>query len=199
MTTTMKVRWLGDACIEIFAKDHIVIDPNFTVAPKKPADIVLLTHEHDDHFSPDDFARFGEKTPLYAPKASLEKFDVDGRAVAPGETIATADGTIAVLDCDCWKAEASVSYFYGGILHSGDSAYFPDAEGVKAIFSACFSDFYDDYIAAFLRLEPTIVVPFHYDPEESMDEAEGLKKRCDEEGIPCRILQHGESIEIERD
>jgi len=188
----MKIRWLGNAALEVFGDRHILIDPNFTVEPSKKPDLVLLTHEHDDHFSPDDYHKFGKQADLYAPALSLEKFDLEGTAVTPGEKIKDID----ILDCDCYGSDESVSYFYKGLLHAGDSAYFPDTEGVKAIFTACFPDYYDDYVKAFQRLEPEIVVPFHYDKEENMDDAKGLKKRLDEEDIPNEILEPGDHIGI---
>lgn len=188
----MKVRWLGNAGIEIFGDKHIYIDPNFKVEPEREADIVLLTHEHDDHFAPDDYKRWAEDADLYAPETSLKNFDVKGKSVVPGDEI----GEIKVLNSDCWGSEESVSYFYRGLLHSGDSNIFPEAEGVELIFTACFPDYYDDYVSAFKRLEPDLVIPFHYDPEEDMDDAEGLVSLMDEENIPNRILEHGESIEI---
>jgi len=188
----MKVRWLGNAALEVFGDKHILIDPNFTVEPSKEPDLVLLTHEHDDHFSLEDYRKFGKQAELYAPALSIEKFDVKGTAVTPGEQIQDID----VLDCDCYGSDGSVSYFYNGLLHAGDSAYFPEAEGVKAVFTACFPDYYDDYVKAFQLLEPEIVVPFHYDPEEDIEEAKGLKKRLDEEDIPNKILKPGDHIEI---
>lgn len=188
----MKVKWLGNAALEVFGNKHILIDPNFTVEPSKKPDIVLLTHEHDDHFSPENYHKIGKEAELYAPALSLEKFDVEGKAVESGDKI----GKIKVLDSDCYASDESISYFYKGLLHAGDSAYFPEVEGVKAIFTACFPDYYDDYIEAFKRLEPDIVVPFHYDPEEDMDDAMGLKERLDEEGISNKILEPGDQIEI---
>ncbi len=188
----MKVRWLGNAAVEVFGDKHILIDPNLTVEHEKDPDIILLTHEHDDHFSPADYEKVKENADLYGPKTTLEKFDLEGEVVKAGDEI----GDIKVLDCDCYGSDDSVSYFYNGLLHSGDSAYFPEVEGVKAVFTACFQDYYDDYVEAFKRLKPEIVVPFHYDPEEDIDDAEGLKKRLDKEGIPNKMLEPGDHIKI---
>ncbi len=188
----MKIRWLGNAALEIFADKHIVIDPNFTVKFSEKPDIVLLTHEHDDHFSPEDYRALGKQAELYAPTFSLEKFEVEGTAVNPGDDIKG----IEVLESDCYGSEESGSYFYRGLLHAGDSAYFPDVEGVKAVFTACFPDYYDDYVEAFQRLEPEIVVPFHYDPDEDREDASGLKDRLNEEDIPNKILEPGEHMDI---
>ncbi|MFW5945551.1 MAG: MBL fold metallo-hydrolase [Candidatus Natronoplasma sp.] len=188
----MKVRWLGNAAVEIFSKKHILIDPNLTVEADIDPDIILLTHEHDDHFSPKDHAQIEKKARVYGPKTTLEKFDLDGSIVTAGDDI---DG-IKVLDCDCYGSDDSVSYFYNGILHAGDSAYFPEAKGTKLIFTACFPDYYDDYISAFKRLEPEMVIPFHYDPEGGLEDARGLKKRMDEESIQNKILEPGDLIEL---
>lgn len=81
------------------------------------------------------------------------------------------------------------------MLHSGDSARFPTPEEkVELLFSVCFPDFYDDYLEEFDRLEPDMVVPFHYDPREGAEDAFGLKRRLDEEAIPSRVLVAGEGI-----
>lgn len=107
------------------------------------------------------------------------------------------EGEIKVLESDCWNSDESVSYFYRGVLHSGDSASFPDPDKkVELVFTACFPDYYDDYIREFKRLEPELVVPFHYDPREGNDDAVGLKQRMDDEDIPSRVLEAGESVEI---
>ncbi|MHA1605887.1 MAG: MBL fold metallo-hydrolase, partial [Candidatus Freyarchaeota archaeon] len=102
---------------------------------------------------------------------------------------------VRVLESWCLKSEESVSYFYNGILHSGDSARFPEVEGVRLVFTACFPDFYQDYVNAFKRMKPEMVVPFHFS-EQKRFTAEGLKEKLDRERINCRILRVGESIEL---
>lgn len=188
----MKVRWLGNAAIEIFGEQHLLIDPNWVTPPKHEADIVLLTHEHDDHFSKKDYKAFGAEAELYAPQTALEKFEVEGTPVAPGDEI----GDIKVLESDCWGSEESVSFFFHGVLHTGDSASYPTIEEVQVIFSACFPDYYEDYIAESKRLNPQLVIPFHYDPEEGQKDAEGLKKKLEQEGIESMVLKAGQSIEV---
>ncbi|MEF8873946.1 MAG: MBL fold metallo-hydrolase [Candidatus Thermoplasmatota archaeon] len=188
----MKVRWLGNAALEVFSDSHIWIDPNLTVEPKRDPDIILLTHEHDDHFSPEDYAGIEGDVKLFGPKTTLEKFDLDGISVKPGDEIED----IVVLDCDCYASDESVTYFYNGLLHAGDSAFFPDAEGVELIFTACFPDYYDDYISAFKRLKPELVVPFHYDAEEDIEDARGLIEKMDKEGIPNQLLSPADSIKL---
>ncbi len=188
----MKIRWLGNACLEVFSKNQILMDPNFLVKPHRDPDIILLTHEHDDHYDSEKCAEMLDKVTLYAPETTLNKLGLEGVTVKPGDKI----NGIKVLESYCWGSEESVSYFHRGLLHAGDSAKFPDVEGVKLVFSACFPDYYEDYVRAFKRLKPNLVIPFHYDVEEDLDEAKGLKQRLNREGINSKLIKIGESIEI---
>ncbi|MBS3815255.1 MAG: MBL fold metallo-hydrolase [Hadesarchaea archaeon] len=188
----MRVRWLGNACIEIFGDKRILIDPNFLVEPEKEADIVLLTHEHDDHFDKSNYFDYGKNAGLIAPETSLKKFGVNGKSVVPGDEF----DDIRVLESNCWNSEESVSYFYKGILHAGDSADFPEVSGVKLVFTACFPDYYDDYVVDFKKLDPGLVIPIHYDPSEDLSDAQGLVDRLSNEGIDSKILELGESVNI---
>jgi hypothetical protein len=103
---------------------------------------------------------------------------------------------IKVLESSCWKSPESVSYFIQGLLHSGDSAKFPDANDVQIIFTACFPSNYDDYISEFKRLKPELVIPIHY-KEEKKEDAIGLGKRIEEAGMKFRILNVGETLILE--
>jgi L-ascorbate metabolism protein UlaG (beta-lactamase superfamily) len=185
----MKVRWLGNSCIEVLEPKHIVIDPNYVVEPEKGVEIVFVTHEHADHFDAEKYTKLNAK--LVAPEAILKEFNLEGVKAEVGKEI---EG-VRILKSWCWGAKESYSYFYNGVLHTGDSAKFPDVRGIRVVFTACFPDFYDEYISEFKRLKPELVIPFHYS-EKKKSNAEGLKKRLDEEGIKCRILGVGEEIEI---
>lgn len=188
----MRVRWLGNACLEIFSKNQILIDPNFIVEPERDPEFILLTHEHDDHYDPKKCAKMLNKAKLHAPKTTLKKFGLGGVAVKADDEI----NGIQVLESYCWGSEESVSYFHEGLLHAGDSAKFPDVTGVKLVFSACFPNYYEDYVRAFKTLKPNLVIPFHYDIKDDLDEAKGLKKRLDKEGINGRLIEIGESVYI---
>lgn len=186
----MRVRWLGNSCVEIFGERHILIDPNYLIEPEEGVEIVLVTHEHGDHFDPEKFERLKVKE-VIAPKATLDEYGVEGKVAKPGMEI----GGIRVLESWCWKAKESVSYLYNGVLHAGDSARFPDVKDVRLVFTACFPDYYEDYLREFKRLKPKLVVPFHYS-EEKIQNAERLKELLDENGFNCKILEVGGEIEI---
>jgi len=187
----MRVRWLGNSCIEIVDGKHLLIDPNYLAEPEEDIELVLVTHEHGDHFDPEKFEKLGVKK-LVAPKATLEEYSLDGIEAKPGMEI---EG-IKILESWCWKAKESVSYFYKGILHAGDSAKFPEVvEKVKVVFTACFPDYYEDYLKEFQRMKPELIIPFHYS-EEKIENAKGLKELLNKNGLNCKILDVGGEIEV---
>jgi len=186
----MRVRWLGNSCIEIFGRRHLVIDPNFKVQPEPGVDYVLVTHEHADHFDMDCYRQINAQ--LIAPRTTLDEYGLDSIIEArAGEEI---DG-IKILESFCWKSKESYSYFIDGLLHSGDSARFPDVSDVKVVFTACFPSNFDDYILEFQRLKPELVVPIHFD-EEKKGNAIELGERVKETGIEFRLLEVGEVLEV---
>jgi L-ascorbate metabolism protein UlaG (beta-lactamase superfamily) len=186
----MKLRWLGNSCIEILEPRHIVIDPNYILEPKEGVEIVFVTHEHSDHFDLEKFRKLSARQ-VIAPETVFEEFGFEGIKAEVGKEV---EG-VKILESWCLGAKESFSYFYNGILHPGDSAKFPRVKEVKLAFTACFPDFYDEYISEFKRLKPELVVPFHYS-EKKRSNAEGLKEKLDREGIECRIVEVGEVLEI---
>lgn len=185
----MKIRWLGNSCIEIFGDKHIVIDPNFKVPPEPGVDYVLVTHEHPDHFDMNCYRQINAQ--VIAPAATLEEYDLAGIEAKPGDEI---DG-IKILESSCWRSKESCSYFAYGLLHTGDSPRFPDAVGVDVLFTACFPGSFDDYILEFKRLKPKLIVPIHYS-EEKTENARVLGEMVRQAGINFKILKVGEILEI---
>src|SRR5258707_1029349 len=81
--------WIGHSGFRLRAgRANVYIDP-YRVSPDAPkADLILVTHGHYDHFSPQDIERLSDKdTVLVAPAAVAER--VTGRviSIAPGEML----------------------------------------------------------------------------------------------------------------
>ncbi|MFW6001537.1 MAG: MBL fold metallo-hydrolase [Halanaerobium sp.] len=192
------MKWLGNAALEIRGEENIIIDPNFLVDAEVKADIVLITHEHDDHINPEDLKKvMNDNTKVYAPQSVYDKFDLDGEVAAAGQII---ENNIKVLDVDCYNSNASVAYFYNGVYHTADAADFPDpGDKIKIIFTACFNDYFADYIENIIKLNPEIAVPYHYNPEERQEllQAKGLSSKYSQIGCKSRVLELDEEIEIE--
>ena len=141
----IKVKWLGNSALLIEAEKSIVIDPSFTeeVVADVKADIVLITHEHDDHIDPEDLAAVSkEDTKVFAPQSVYDKFEIQGEIVKAGDVI---EDEIKVLDVNCYKAEESVAYFYKGLYQTADASDYPDpGEEIELLFTACFNDHFSD-------------------------------------------------------
>lgn len=76
-------RWRGERTV--------YIDPWGLSGDLSEADLVLVTHIHQDHFSPDDVKKVtGAKTTLVAPKDVAAILTGNVRAVAPGDRVEVA-------------------------------------------------------------------------------------------------------------
>jgi len=195
----IKVKWLGNSALLIEAEKSIVIDPSFTeeVVADVKADIVLITHEHDDHIDPEDLAAVSkEDTKVFAPQSVYDKLEIQGEIVKAGDVI---EDEIKVLDVNCYKAEESVAYFYKGLYQTADASDYPDpGEEIELLFTACFNDHFSDYLEKVIKLNPKMAVPYHYDPAERQEllQAKGLSSKFEQIGCSSKVMEIGEEIEI---
>ncbi|HSG67938.1 MAG TPA: MBL fold metallo-hydrolase [Bacteroidales bacterium] len=96
METLEKITWYGQAAVKIDNNGQtIIIDP-FHIPSEEEADIVLITHSHGDHLSPEDISMVAtEKTKFVCPEDCREALTAAGynniSTVKPGDEI-TIDG-----------------------------------------------------------------------------------------------------------
>ena len=82
-----KIVWLGHDSFRIDAKKTIYFDP-YQISSGPKADLILITHEHFDHCSPDDVAKIQDsETVIVTEKDSAKKLSGDVRVMGPGESI----------------------------------------------------------------------------------------------------------------
>lgn len=193
----IKVKWLGNSALLVDAEQKIVIDPSFEIEADFEADIVLITHEHDDHINLDDLAAvINNETKIYAPQSVYDKFDIEGEVVQAGDLI---EDQIKVLDVDCYNSEGSVAYFYKGLYHTADASNYQDpGEEIELLFTACFNDHFSDYLEKVIKFNPKMAVPYHYDPEERQEllQAKGLSSKFEQIGCKSKVIEIGEELEI---
>jgi L-ascorbate metabolism protein UlaG (beta-lactamase superfamily) len=73
-------RWRGEGLT-------VYLDPWGIGRDDPPADVILITHAHSDHFSPDDIERLrGTGTRIVAPRDVADELSGDVTPVAPGES-----------------------------------------------------------------------------------------------------------------
>jgi L-ascorbate metabolism protein UlaG (beta-lactamase superfamily) len=179
------IRWLGHAgfCIEV-AGTRVYIDP-YRAATGERADLVLITHGHFDHFSPDDLEQLcGEGSQVIAPAAVTEQLKGPALKIAPGETLefrgldvtAVAAYNTNKLDSDgkpFHPREAGwVGYVIkaGGrkIYHSGDTDVIPEMDQAAGAdiallpVSGTYVMTAVEAAEAARRISPRIAVPMHW-------------------------------------
>ncbi len=80
--------WLGHDTFRISGSRTIYTDP-FQINRKDHADIILITHEHYDHCSPEDVGKLkGSETVVVAPPDCAEKLGGSVKTVRPGDRLA---------------------------------------------------------------------------------------------------------------
>jgi L-ascorbate metabolism protein UlaG (beta-lactamase superfamily) len=178
------VEWLGHAGFRIRAGRRVVyIDP-YRVADGPEADLILITHGHYDHFSPQDVERLSnDRTLVVAPPAVAER--VRGRvvSVAPGEGVDDLLDVRAVAAYNTSKRDPDGNLFHpraaGGVgyvlnvrgerlYHSGDTDVIPEMDQVAGVDVALLavSGVYVmtavEAAEAARRIGPRVAVPMHW-------------------------------------
>jgi L-ascorbate metabolism protein UlaG (beta-lactamase superfamily) len=135
------VHWLGHAGFRIAADPVVYLDP-WKVKSGPKAGIILVTHDHRDHCSPEDVARLSDAgTVLIAPAACREKLGPGMTPIAPGERIIARGIVIeAVPAYNIGKrfhprSAGYVGYVVGiggvRIYHAGDTDAIPEMESLN--------------------------------------------------------------------
>jgi L-ascorbate metabolism protein UlaG (beta-lactamase superfamily) len=179
------IQWLGHAGFRLrVARKLIYIDPYR--APAGPqADLVLITHDHFDHFSPEDLSLMrAERTRVIGPPTVTERVGGPTTSIAPGETV-EIDGievtAVAAYNTNKLNSEGNpfhpreagwVGYVIqaGGhrIYHSGDTDVIPEmdrASGVDVALlpvSGTYVMTAVEAAEAARRIEPGVAIPMHW-------------------------------------
>jgi L-ascorbate metabolism protein UlaG (beta-lactamase superfamily) len=179
------VEWLGHSGFRIRAgRASIYIDP-YRAADGPPADAILITHGHYDHFSPRDVERLsGPDTTVVAPAPVAERLSGQARSIAPGEVLELGRIDVrAVAAYNTSKRDPSGSPFHpreagwvgyelrvGGerLYHSGDTDVIPEMDQVAGVDLALLavSGVYvmtpGEAAEAARRIQPKLAVPMHW-------------------------------------
>jgi len=172
-----KIVWLGHDGFRIDAEKTVYFDP-YQIEGGPVADLILISHEHFDHCSPEDVAKIqGPETVIVTEKDSAKKLTGDIRILKPGE----------ILDLGDVKIEAVPSYNTDKDFHprkNGWLGFIVELEGVK-VYHAGDADFIpemkdfdvdiallpvsgtyvmtaDQAVKAALAINPKLAIPMHY-------------------------------------
>ncbi len=178
-----KLHWLGHDSFRLDGPPVIYFDPWKLHGQQVPADLVLISHDHHDHCSPDDVKKVrGPKTVVVANSSAAAKLP-GARAVKPGDRLTVAGVEIeAVPAYNLTKFRSPGVPFHprdaghvgyivtvGGVrlYFAGDTDQIPEMAGIACDVALLpVSGIYvmtaEEAAAAARTINPQIVVPMHY-------------------------------------
>ena len=207
------IAWTGHSGFRLdVGRAHVYIDP-YRVEAGPPADLILITHGHFDHFSPRDVERLsGEHTRLVAPPAVAERVAGDVTSMAPGEVLDEEPvrglGVRAIAAYNTSKRDAAGAPFhpreagclgfdlnvYGERLyHAGDTDVIPEMDEVTGVDVALLpvSGLYvmtaAEAAEAARRIAPRVAVPMHWGQHVGTRDDAFSFRRAVEESSPVEV------------
>ncbi len=202
------IHWLGHDSFRIEAGGKVIyIDP-WQIKGGPNADIILITHDHFDHCSPDDVAKIrGKKTAILAPKAAASNLPQPVTVVKPGDALKVEGIEIKAVPAYNLnkfkspgvpfhpKEAGHVGYVFTvsgvTIYHTGDSDNIPEMSSIKTdIVLLPVSGTYvmtdEEAAAAADKIRPRLAIPMHVGRGiGTLDDRESFEKKT---SVPVKIL-----------
>jgi len=207
------LEWLGHSGFRITGPGATVYLDPYRVSHGPKADLILITHGHYDHFSPQDIERLShERTCLVAPAAVAERAIGRVTSIAPGEELEleTVPGieVAGVAAYNTSKRDREGRLFHpreagwvGFLLnirgerlyHSGDTDVIPEMDAVGGVDVALLpvSGVYvmtaGEAAEAARRIQPRVAIPMHWGEHiGTREDAEDFERRAP---VEVRLLE----------
>jgi L-ascorbate metabolism protein UlaG (beta-lactamase superfamily) len=208
------VDWLGHSGFRISVGRSVVyIDPYRVPENAPKADLILITHGHYDHFSPQDVERLSKRdTWLVGPAAVAERVSGQVHRIAPGEMLddelVRGVHVSAVAAYNTSKRDADGRPFHPRdagwvgydlnvrgerLYHSGDTDVIPEMDSVTGVDVALLpvSGVYvmtaQEAAEAARRIQPRVAVPMHWG--EHLGTEEDARTFADKASVEVRIME----------
>lgn len=173
------IHWLGHDTFKVVGKNVTVFTDPFRLKKSDRADVILITHEHYDHCSPEDVKKIQTAdTVIVATPDCASKLSGDVRTVKPGDTLEVKGVKIEAVPAYNTnkqfhpKANGWVGYIFEvdgkRIYIAGDTDYIPEMKEFKNInvallpVSGTYVMTADEAVQAALDIRPDVAIPMHY-------------------------------------
>jgi L-ascorbate metabolism protein UlaG (beta-lactamase superfamily) len=204
------IEWIGHSTFKLMGSKTIYIDPWKIPATLRDGDIILLSHDHHDHFSPYDIKKIAkEPWNVYGPASVIKELGT-GTILNPGDS--AVEGNISI--------KATPSYTINKLFHlkdknwvgfyiiiddikiyyAGDSDFIPEMLDLEPVDIALlpvggkFTMNAEEASAAANKIFPATAIPYHWgDIIGSKKDAELFAEDCECKTI---ILDPGDVIKI---
>jgi len=196
-----KISWFGHASVRIKSGKTIYIDP-WKIKGSEKADLILITHSHYDHLSPEDVKRLQKKeTVILATPDCLSQLSGDVRAVKPGDRLTVLGVDVEVVPSYNLKkafhpkGNSWVGYVVvvegSRIYYPGDTDFIPEMKNIRADVvilpvGGTYTMDAREAAEAVNTMKPKVAVPIHYgDIVGSLKDAQKFKEFAE---VPVEIL-----------
>ncbi len=179
------IAWLGhdtmkvNGPVETSGPERVIYFDPFQIKGGEAADIVLITHEHYDHCSPEDVAKITKKDTVVVGTADVTaRFKGQTKTVKAGDSVIIHGVTVEVIPAYNTnkkfhpKASGWVGYVINikgkKIYHTGDTDQIPEMEQLKDIdvalvpVSGTYVMTAEEAAEAINKMQPKVAIPMHY-------------------------------------
>jgi L-ascorbate metabolism protein UlaG (beta-lactamase superfamily) len=187
-----KLHWLGHAAFRLDGEMVIYFDP-FELKGGPKADLILVSHDHYDHYSPDDMNKIRkEGTIILTNGSTKEKIGAGAVALKAGDTWKSKGVEVRAVPAYNPHKQFHVKEAGGlgfivtiegvNIYHTGDSDFIPEMNQIEtdiALIPVSGTYVMDatEGVQAALAIRPQIAIPMHYGSFiGTLDDAQKFKK-----------------------
>ncbi len=205
------LRRIGHDTFRLDGPPVIYIDPWKLPPDSPPADLILVTHEHSDHCSPDDVARISQSgTVVVANPGAAKKLGGEALVMRPGESLSVKGVSIyATPAYNVNKFRSPGHPFHSKemqgngyiitigdekLYHAGDTDFIPEMSTIQATVallpvSGTYVMTAEEAFEAARVIKAEYYIPMHYDDiVGTAGDAENFRYLCEEQGIRAAVL-----------
>jgi L-ascorbate metabolism protein UlaG (beta-lactamase superfamily) len=172
-----KIAWLGHDAFRIDGTKTVYFDP-YGISSGPEADLILISHDHFDHCSPEDVAKIQRGgTVIVTEKDAATKLSGDVRVLKPGESLLL--DKVAIEGVHAYNTDKDFHPKNRGwlgfivemdgtrIYHAGDTDFIPEMKEIKADIallpvSGTYVMTAEQAVRAAQAVKPKLAIPMHY-------------------------------------